>query len=133
MNKTPRQLIRPVLLIFVFITAFCITGKKWLEKEGISQQVVIVGNLILFAVTMAAFYINIRSFQSKNPQSSVRAMYGGFLIKFFVIALAAVVYIMIAGKDVNKPGIMICAGLYVLYAAFETGALMKLAKQKKNA
>ncbi|MFN8292081.1 MAG: hypothetical protein U0U70_17640 [Chitinophagaceae bacterium] len=133
MNKSASKLIRPVLFIFVFVTAFAITGKRWLEKEGISQEVVIVGNLILFAVSMAAWYINIRSFRSSNPQSSVRAMYGSFLIKFFVIALAAVIYIMMARKNVNKPALMICAGLYVLYAGIETSALMKMAKLKKDA
>lgn len=60
-------------------------------------------------------------------------MYGSFLIKFFVIALAAVIYIMMARKNVNKPALMICAGLYVLYAGIETSALMKMAKLKKDA
>lgn len=104
-----------------------------MEKEGISQEVVIGGNLILFAVSMAAFWITSRSFRSSNPQASVSGMYGSFLIKFFVIALAAVIYIMLEKKNVNKPALMICAGLYVLYAGFETSALMQLSKQKRNA
>lgn len=133
MNKNPLQPVRPIVLIFVFITAFCITGKKWLEKQGIQQDVVLLGNLALFAVSMAAYFINLRPVRSSNPQSSVRAMYGSFMIKFFVLAMVAFVYIMMAKKNVNKPGLMICAGLYILYTAIETKILMQLAKQKKDA
>lgn len=133
MNKNPNQLIRPLLLIFAFVTAFCITGKNWLEKQGIQQEVVLIGNLILFGVSFAAYYINLLSLKSANPQSSVRAMYSSFMIKFFVLAVAAFIYIMIAKKNVNKPGLIVCAGLYIIYAALETKALLQLVKQKKNA
>lgn len=122
-----------MFFVFVFITAFSITGRSWLEKNGINQELVLAGNLILFAVSLLAYYINVRSFRSTNPQSSVRGMYGGFMIKFFVLALAAFIYIMLAKKNVNKPGLMICAGLYILYTALETRALLQLTKQKKNA
>ncbi len=132
MTKNPLQHLRPILFIFVFITAFCITGKKWLAKQGIQQDVVLVGNLILFAVSLLAYYLNHRSLRSANPQASVRAMYGSFMIKFFVLAIAAFVYIMIAKKNVNKPGLIICAGLYILYTVFETRAMLKLLKQKKE-
>lgn len=133
MNRASFLPIRPLLFIFIFITAFSITGKNWLEKNGISQEVVLVGNLVLFAVSLLAYYINTRSLGSSNPQASVRGMYGGFMVKFFVLALAAFIYIMLAKKNVNKPGLLICAGLYVLYTALETKALLYLAKQKKNA
>lgn len=133
MNKSAGKLLRPIILVFVFVTALAITGKRWLEKEGISQDVVIWGNLILFLVSLAAYYVTMRSFQSSNPQSSVRGMYGSFLIKFFILALAALIYIMVAKKNVNKPALIICAGLYIVYAAFETSALMKMSKLKKNA
>lgn len=133
MTKNPLQHTRPILFIFVFVTAFCITGKKWLEKQGIQQDVVIIGNLLLFAVSMVTYLVNVRSMRSSNPQSSVRAMYGSFMIKFFVLAIAAFIYIMMAKKNVNKPGLMICAGLYILYTALETKALMRLIKEKKNA
>ena len=133
MNRNQYRDFRPVLFIFVFVTAFCITGKEWLAKKGISQDVLVIGNLLLFAVSLATFLLNLRSMRSSNPQSAVRAMYGSFMIKFFVLAIAAFIYIMLAKKNVNKPGLIICAGLYILYTFFETKSLMRLAKQKKDA
>ena len=133
MNKEPLRQIMPLLLSFVLITAFCITGKNWLEKNGISQELVLSGNLILVIVSLLAYYVNLRSLKSANPQAPVRGMYGGFILKFFVLALAAFIYIMLAKENVNKAGLMVLAGLYILYTAFETRALMQLARKKKNA
>jgi len=124
---------RPVLFLFTFVTVFCISGRSWLEKQGIDSAVVIVGNVLLFAVSLAASLLNTRSLQSSNPQSSVRAMYGGFMIRFFVLAIAAFIYIMMEKKQVNKAGLMICAGLYVLYSGFETRALLRMSKQNRDA
>ena len=132
MNKSLLQSIRPLLLVFIFITVFTITGKSWLEKKGVDHQVLLMGNLVLFAVSLSAFLLTSKAFLSPNPQAFVRAMYGSFIIKFFVVAIAAFVYIMVAKKNVNKPALVACAGLYIIYAGIETRALMKLLKQKKN-
>ena len=133
MNRNQYRDFKPVLFIFVFVTAFCITGKEWLAKQGISHAVVVVGNLLIFGVSLATYLLNLRAQRSSNPQSAVRAMYSSFMIKFFVLAIAAFVYIMMAKKNVNKPGLIVCASLYILYTFFETRALMSMAKQKKDA
>lgn len=132
MNKEQLRQAGPLLFIFIFITALCIAGKNWLEKNGISQELVLSGNLILALVSGLAYYVNLRSLRSPNPQAPVRGMYGGFILKFFVLALAAFIYIMLAKENVNKAGLMILAGLYILYTAFETRALMQLTRKKKN-
>lgn len=133
MNNKPLAFIRPLIFVFTFIMAFSITGKSWLEKNGVDQLVLIGGNLLLFVVSLTAFFITFKALKSANPQAFVRAMYGSFMIKFFLIVVAAFIYIMIAKKEVNKPALIICGGLYIIYTAIETRALMKLLKQKKNA
>jgi len=133
MNKDLLRLLRPLMIIFILINAFAITGKSWLEKNSVDQSVLIAGNLLLFLVSLTAFLITYRSLRSSNPQAFVRAMYGSFMIKFFLIAIVAFVYIMIARKNVNKPGLIACGILYIVYTVLETGALMKLLKQRKNA
>ncbi len=133
MNNKPLAFIRPLIFVFTFIMAFSITGKSWLEKNGVDQLVLIGGNLLLFVVSLTAFFITFKALKSANPQAFVRAMYGSFMIKFFLIVVAAFIYIMIAKKEVNKPALVICGGLYIIYTAIETRALMKLLKQKKNA
>ena len=132
MNKNLLQSIRPLVLVFIFLTAFFITGKSWLEKNEVNQDVLIIGNLLLFLISLTAFLITNKALSSTNPQAFVRAMYGSFIIKFFVLAITAFVYIMVAKKNVNKPALIACAGLYIIYTGIETRALMKILKQKKN-
>lgn len=103
------------------------------EDKYIDGTVVIVGNFILFLVSLAALVMTQRSFKSENPQAFVRAVYAGFIIKFFVVAVSAFVYIMVAKKLVSKPALIICAGLYIIYTALETSTLLKMLKPKKHA
>ena len=133
MNRTNLKLIRPMILIFIFLNAFFLVGKAWLAKKSIDQDVLIIGNLLLFLVSLITFLITYRSLQSTNPNVFVRAMYGGFIIKFFVVAIAAFVYIMATKKNVNKPALFFCMGLYIVYTFFEVSSLLKILKQKKNA
>lgn len=104
-----------------------------MEKNGVSQEVLIWGNLLLALVSITAYVITNKALKSENPQAFVRAMYGSFMIKFFVVAIVAFIYIMLAKKAVNKPALIACAGLYIIYTGIEIGALTKLLKQKKNA
>lgn len=133
MNRNSIAPLRPMILVFVLLNGFFVVGKTALEKWDADQSVLIAGNLILFAVSIASFLLTKRSLKSANPNAFVRAIYGSFLIKFFVCAIAAFVYIMSARKEVNKPALFICMGLYIVYTALEVSALLKLLKQKKNA
>lgn len=104
-----------------------------LVKWNADQDVLVVGHLLVFTTALVSFLLLQKAIGSANPQAFVRAMYGSFIIKFFVLALAAFIYIMVTKQNVNKPALFGCIGLYFIYTFIEIGALMKLLKQKKNA
>ncbi|RYF96012.1 MAG: hypothetical protein EOO00_03765 [Chitinophagaceae bacterium] len=131
-NRNMLKLARPMILFFILLNAMLITGKSFLVRKGIDQDVVIIGNLLLFTVTIVTYIISYRSLFAKNPNVFIRAMYGGFVIKFFVIAIAAFIYIMSAKKEVNKTALFICMGLYLLYTVMEVTALFRVLKSKKH-
>ncbi len=107
--------------------------KTFFINNDIDGTVVIIGNFILFLVSLFALIITQRSFRSENPQAFVRAVYSGFIIKFFVVAIAAFAYIMVAKKSVSKPALIICAGLYIIYTVLEIRKLFSMLKPKKHA
>jgi uncharacterized BrkB/YihY/UPF0761 family membrane protein len=133
MNQDRLKLLRPMLVVFVFLSAFFVTGRSFLIKKQADPDVLLIGNLLLFGVSLLAFLISYKALKSTNPQSFVRAMYGSFIVKFFVIAIAAFVYIMVTKKNVNKPSLIGCMVLYAVYTFLEVSALMKLLKRKRNA
>jgi hypothetical protein len=114
------------------INVLALTSKSLLDKYHFNQDLLIFGNLILFVVVLVSYIITYRSLHSGNAQAFLRAMYGSFLIKFFFLAIAAFVYIMMAKKNVNKPGLGVIALLYIIYTAIEIRALMKTLKGLKQ-
>lgn len=133
MNKSVFSNIAPLLGLFIAVSSIGVLCKTWLEIKDVNLGVLLTGNLLLFIVSLTAFLITQKAVSSSKPQAFVRAMYGSFMIKFFVLAIAAFIYIMIAKKEVNKPALVACAALYILYTGIEIRSLMKLLKQKKNA
>lgn len=124
---------RPAIIIFIILTAFFITGKAFLEKKGFNQDVLLVGNLFLFAVTALSFWMMANGMKTKNTSAFLRGVYGGIMLKLFSCLIAAFVYIMTMKKEVNKPGLFLCMGLYIVYTFIEVKALMKLSSSKKDA
>lgn len=118
---------------FSFLVIVLLDRKNVFANAGIDGTVVLAGNFIIFLATFLSFVISKRSIDSANPNAAVRSLYGSFMIKFFVIAIAAFAYIMAVKKQVNKPALVICAGLYLIYSFLEVASVQKLLKQKKNA
>lgn len=123
----------PVVILFIILNGFFISGKNLLTKWNADQTVLIVGNLILFFATLLSFLLSIRGLKSDNPNAVVRSVYGSFMIKFFTCIIAAFIYIMSVKKNVNKPALFACMGLYLVYTFIEVSILTRMSKRKKNA
>jgi hypothetical protein len=119
-------------LVIIFSNAFIVAGKNLLEKWGVDPTVLSIGNFILIIVTLLSFWLSRRALKSDNPNVFVRAMYVNVMIKLFVCIAAAFIYFSSAKENVNKPGLFICMGLYVVYTAIEVSSLTKLLRKKKD-
>lgn len=132
MKKETRPLFIPIFILFILLNALFVTGKGWLTKFGMNKDVLIVGNLILFAVTIASLYFHVKGFLHKNIQVFFRSVYGALMIKMFVCAAAVIVYALAAKPNINKPALYICMALYFVYSFMEVRMVFRLLKQKKN-
>jgi hypothetical protein len=133
MKQNKLSPLRPVFILFIVLTALFVSAKSMLIRRNVDQDVLIIGNLLLLVVTLLSYLLLYRGIQSVNPHSFVRAMYLSFIIKFFIIVLAAALYILIAKNAVNKPALIFCLFLYLVYTFIEVSVLTKMMKQKKNA
>jgi hypothetical protein len=132
-SKNRLKAFMPVLLFFVVLNSFFFSGKNILGRWNANQEVLIIGNLILFLVTFISFFVLQRGLNNPNPNVFVRSVFGSFMIKFFVCIVAAFIYISLYKKDLNKPALFICMGLFLVYLFLEVGVFMKLLKQNKHA
>jgi hypothetical protein len=132
MKKNSTRPLLPVILFFVLVNIFLISGKTLLQKWSVDREVVIIANLILAVITLITFLIGQRGLRSGNVQGFVRSIYLSFIVKFFVLVAAAFIYIMVTSKIVNKPALIASMCLYLVYTFLEVSILMKMSKQKKN-
>jgi hypothetical protein len=121
-----------LIILFGILNCVFIVMESWFDKKGVDTDVLIIGNLTLFIATALSFYVYIKSMKTSSSGSALRGMYGSFMIKFFMCLVAVVTYLMIYKKNVNKPALIICMGLYIIYTAIEVTALQKMLRRKKN-
>lgn len=123
---------RPILLLFLFLSAGLSASRNLQAKWNIDYGVVIWGNIILVVATMASFYFYYRSLRSQQGFGFLNQIYMGIFVKMMVCLLAAFLYIYLAGKSANKPAVIVCLVLYLVYTVVEMSLLTQISKSKKN-
>lgn len=126
-----KKKIVPLIVFFLIINGGVLAFKQRLFIKGIDTDVVIIGNLILFFATLLSGYMYFKSLNHNNPQAIMRSIYGGFMLKFFLLLIAALVYIALA-KPINKPALFICMGLYLIYHFIGTKIVVRQKQKKSN-
>ena len=122
----------PVVLLFVIVNALAISLRTSWVTWNVSQDVLIYGNLFLFAITFISFLIAEKGLQNKNPNAFVRSVYGSIMFKLFICLIAAFIYIAIYKKGLNKPEFFACMGMYLVYTLLEVSILTRLLRKRPN-
>ncbi|CAN5446751.1 hypothetical protein BH10BAC3_BH10BAC3_27200 [soil metagenome] len=125
-----KKAIRLLVIFFITVNALSIVFRSRLEDKGVDTDVVIIGNLILFVVSALSIWMYSKAGGQNKSHGMVRNVYGGFMLKFFALIVAAMVYFYFA-REINKPAIFICMGLYLVYNF--TGVLQLVKKQPPHA
>lgn len=131
-NKNPLRAFVPILLVFLMTNAFFLSSRSLAFKWDLNSDVLIIGNLILFAATSLSFYFYYKAIRNNNVPAFLRMIYSGMFLKMLICLFAAFIYIITA-ETVSKSAIFGCMFLYFLYTFIEIAILMKLSKQSKNA
>ena len=133
MTKRSMKNFLPAILLFLVLNSGFLFMMKQLEDWGFDYSVLVYGNIIVFGISFLAYWMAVRGLTTRNNHAFFRWVYGSIMIKLFLLAGVAFVYIMMNKKEVNKPALFFCMGLYIVYTFFEVSALMKVNKQKTNA
>lgn len=133
MLRNSRTALLPIMILFILLNGFFLTGRTLLNRYGFDQEVLIIGNLILVIATFLSFWLARRGLRAANPHAFVRSVYLSIMVKLFICSIAALIYIFIYRKQLNRPALFTCMGLYLVYTLIEVSILTKLLKEKKNA
>jgi hypothetical protein len=133
MNKQSLRNFIPAIILFLVLNSVFLVLMRRLEDWGFSYSVLVFGNLLVFGISFLSYWMGVRGLTTKNNHAFFRWVYGSIMIKLFLLAGVAFVYIVMNKKEINKPGLFFCMGLYVIYTFIEVSGLMKVNKQKTNA
>ncbi|MEP6682102.1 MAG: hypothetical protein ABJA35_02535 [Parafilimonas sp.] len=130
MDKTAfRDFFRPIIIFFILINAFCFGCAKWLDAKGVDHNVLMMGNLILFFLTLIACFIHIKALKNNNAYAFVRGVTMASFLKLIVIAASVAVYFVVT-ETKSIYAIALCMVLYIAYTIFEVKGAMRLNRDK---
>lgn len=113
----------PVLLLFVVVTALIFILQTSLTSAGFNTWVLLGGNTVLFIITLISIAMNTSALKSQNTHGFMRNVYGGFMLKFFLVIIVVLMYVVLA-KPINKQALFACLGLYLVYTFLGTRSVL---------
>ena len=122
----------PLIVVFLVIAVLIYVFRNFLELHGFDWQVLSAGNVFIYIVTAFSMNMLAKGLNAANTNAFLRNAYSGILIKLFACAGAAFIYILASGKNLNKPALFTCMGLYLVYTFVELSVILKQSNAKKN-
>ena len=99
MNTASGRLLLPLILLFVLINFAVFSFSTSLVKNHIDVNVLYVGNLLMFVISIISFFIQQKGMYNKNPHVFVRSVMSGMMLKMAVCILAVFVYVYSSGSS----------------------------------
>jgi len=124
-----RDFFRPVIIFFIMINAVCFACAKWLDAKGIDHIALMIGNLILFFLTLIACAIHIKALKNNNAYAFVRGVTMASFLKLIVIAVSVAIYFFTT-ETKSVYAVAVCMLLYIVYTIFEVKGAMRLNRDK---
>lgn len=120
-----KQPLSAVFLLFgaVSISAWLLQGP--LERIGMDIAVLLVGNLLLFAISLVSYALHRGGMKARGGAMFLGSVYGAFLLRMAVAAAAVLAYGFWKRSDINRPALFTCMFLYLVYTFLETRALLR--------
>lgn len=131
-KSTSSSALVPMFVVFILVNAICIFFSEWMDAHDINHIVVGLANCILFIVSLIIYSMHKKTSQNTNPHAFIRSVMGGTLIKLFVFAGAALLYLYFAGENRSLFAIVASMGLYLVYTAIEVRSAMHLNKKNEE-
>lgn len=132
MDKSTLQFFRPMIIVFVMITALCLIFSQQLEKHNINHEILLGANIILFVLMIITSLLHIRASHNPSPYAFVRSITLGVFLKLIVIAATVLLYFYKSAANINIYTVALAMLLYIVYTVFEVAGAMRL-NRKRNA
>jgi len=128
-KKSLRKLYLPAFFIFIAINSLALVFAKKLQQNDIDSNVIIGANFLLFVLALISAYMHTKAAGNSNPNAFVRSVLGATVMKLFIIAGAAFLYLFAAGADKSVKALLSAMVLYIIYTIIEVRIAFALNKK----
>jgi hypothetical protein len=114
------------ILTSVLFTLIYFVCQVHLEYD---MPALMVANILLTLLSVASYFMLQSKIKTGRPQAFVNGVYGATLLRLMVCMGSIFLYLFANKGHLHQPSIFSMMGLYVIYTAFETITLSKIAKK----
>lgn len=125
-----RKILRQLLIFFGLVNLLGIIFYSWLVRLGIDPDVFLVINLFVCMLTLISLWMLYRGMRSSSTASFMASVYGSFLMKLVVAAIAVVIYAQLSPDSLNTSSVFGGMLLYFVYTFIEVKGLLELNAKK---
>jgi hypothetical protein len=130
MTNTFGKLLTPAFIVFLSITLLFIAIPHFWDGYGINHTVVMMSNLLLFSLSAVTLAMHFKAIKNPNPNVFSNSVMGSTVIKLFVLGIATVVYLLLAGKERSILAIVAGMILYIIYTVLDVKSALLLNKKQ---
>lgn len=130
--KAKRNVLLPLLLVFIICNGFFLSAKTLLAKWGIDNDLLIISNSLFLILSLITFFIQQKALQNSNPNVFIRSVMAGMMIKMFVCIIAIFIYWLAMKDKFSKGTVFVSMIVYLIYLAAEVSIVTKLNRQKNG-
>ena len=129
-KKSFVKTILPLFILFIVIDAAILYWQQALPNVNPSPLHIFILNCLLFVLSIVSISMQLKSLDQKRAGAVVNSVLGGTMLKIFILAIVAFIYIYTATNKNYSYTIFTSMFLYMVYAAFEIRVSLKLNKKK---
>ena len=124
------KMLLPLLIIFIVLTIFILSGTNLWQKYNIDANVLLGANFLFMGTGLLVFFMQKNALSNKNPNVFIRSVIAGMMIKMFSTVIAVLAYVVLVGPTYNKKAVFISLFMYLIYLAAEVIAISKVNSNK---
>lgn len=125
-QKKAGKIFLPLLILFLIINGACFALANWLDEHKIDHLVLMGANSLLFILTIINLWFFAQAMKKTNPNVFVRTVMATTFIKLLIIAIATLIYFLLAKENKSIYAVIAAMILYILYTIIEIKAAFKL-------
>ena len=125
-TKHLSKFILPLFIMFIVLDAAILYWHSYFTTTDVDLMAIFVSNCMLFVLSVLSLAMHGKAIDQKNANAMVTSVMGATLLKLFVIATAAFIYLFMKKASNVTYTLFIVMFMYMIYTALEVRTALKM-------